>query len=226
MPVLPAHNVDINADIDGSRLYGGWYKGGLQSWAFDAVNGFTRDASTVSRTASIYHQAQTEAADDPYDGAWGVRTANIGGVVYNFVSDRSYGLLIGRCSPADCASPPTTTTTTTPRQRPPQQRPQRPRPQPQRAPRQQPQRAPRQQPPSRQRACMWATSTDRPRCATTADGTPPSPSRFTTRTTPLLMLQRSTERGAPELKGQDPARPVPPASALSPKRTSAGTVPA
>ena len=91
VPVLPAHNLDIN----GSRLYVGWYKGGLQSWAFDGT-GFTRDGA-APRTASIYHQAQTETADDVYGGAWGVRTAVIGGDTYSFVSDRSFGLLIG-CS--------------------------------------------------------------------------------------------------------------------------------
>ncbi len=95
VPVLPAHNVDINHDIDGNRLHVGWYKGGLQSWAFDGT-GFTRDGP-APRTASIYHQAQTEAADDPYSGAWGVRTAVIGTDTYNFVSDRSYGLIVG-CS--------------------------------------------------------------------------------------------------------------------------------
>ena len=97
-PVLPAHNLDVNFDIDPNRLYVGWYKGGLQSWAFNESMGFTRDGAAL-RTASIYHQAQTEAA---YDGAWGVRTASMGGETYSFVSDRSYGLLIG-CS--TCAMP-------------------------------------------------------------------------------------------------------------------------
>ncbi len=95
VPVLPAHNLDVNFDIDGSRLYVGWYKGGLQSWAFDG-NGFTPDGAGP-RTASIYHQAQTETADADYGGAWGVRTAVIDGETYSFVSDRSFGLLIG-CS--------------------------------------------------------------------------------------------------------------------------------
>ena len=97
VPVLPAHNLDVNYAIDGSQLYVGWYKGGLQSWTLDET-GFDRAAPpTPPRTASIYHQAQTEVADRDYGGAWGVRTAVIGDETYSFVSDRSFGLLIG-CS--------------------------------------------------------------------------------------------------------------------------------
>ena len=111
VPVLPAHNLDVNFGIAPSRVYVGWYQGGLQSWTTSG-GGFERSTDPLAeRTASIYHQVQLESQDDPYSGAWGVRTASIGGVVYNFVSDRNYGLLIG-CSPVGCAPPPPTTTTT------------------------------------------------------------------------------------------------------------------
>ena len=111
VPVLPAHNLDVNFGIDPNRVYVGWYQGGLQSWAIDPAGGFVR-LGGAPRTASIYHQVQLEPQDDPYSSAWGVRTASIGGVTHNFVSDRNFGLLIG-CSGVGCASPPPPTTTTT-----------------------------------------------------------------------------------------------------------------
>ncbi len=97
VPVNPAHNLEIRYDIDPNRLYVGWYKLGLQAFDFDAL-GFTG--------TGIWHQAQTEATDGAYDGAWGVRLAKIavddgfGGTVQNlyaFQSDRRYGLIV------DCA---------------------------------------------------------------------------------------------------------------------------
>ncbi|MDO8616759.1 MAG: thrombospondin type 3 repeat-containing protein [Dehalococcoidia bacterium] len=82
MPVLePAHNLYVV----GSRLYVGWYKAGLQAFDF-TPGGFTSRA--------LYHQAQTEAADDPYDGAWAIDSATIGGTAYLFQSDRRYGLIV------------------------------------------------------------------------------------------------------------------------------------
>lgn len=94
IPVDPAHNLEISS-LQSDRLYVGWYRQGLQSWNFDSL-GFTRAAVTPdpSRSADAYHQAQTEADDDPYSGAWGVRLADIGGVLYAFQSDRNFGLII------------------------------------------------------------------------------------------------------------------------------------
>ncbi len=84
MPIVnPAHNLLVN----GERLYVGWYKAGLQGFDFDST-GF------VGRP--IYHQVQTEAGDDPYDGAWGVRLATIGTDTYVFQSDRRHGLIVDR----------------------------------------------------------------------------------------------------------------------------------
>ncbi len=84
MPVVnPAHNLLVV----GNRLYAGWYKAGLQAFDFDST-GF------VGRP--IYHQVQTEVADDAYDGDWGVRLATIGTDTYVFQSDRRYGLIIDR----------------------------------------------------------------------------------------------------------------------------------
>ena len=89
MPVVnPAHNLLVV----GNRLYAGWYKAGLQAFDFDST-GF------VGRP--IYHQVQTEAADDPYDGAWGVRLATIGTATYVFQSDRRYGLIVDATLDAD-----------------------------------------------------------------------------------------------------------------------------
>ena len=91
MPVVnPAHNLLVV----GNRLYAGWYKAGLQAFDFDGT-GF------VGRP--IYHQVQTEAGDDPYDGAWGVRLATIGTDTYVFQSDRRYGLIIDRLDPCSAA---------------------------------------------------------------------------------------------------------------------------
>ncbi|MPY80010.1 MAG: hypothetical protein GEV04_16440 [Actinophytocola sp.] len=95
VPVNPSHNLEIRFDLAPNRLYVGWYKLGLQAWDFDA-SGFHRTAGTPSRTAVQYHQVQTEAADDPYDGAWGVRMADIDGCTHYFQSDRRYGLIIDR----------------------------------------------------------------------------------------------------------------------------------
>ena len=84
MPVVnPSHNLLVVEN----RLYAGWYKAGLQAFDFDST-GF------VERP--IYHQVQTEVADDAYDGAWGVRLATIGTDTYVFQSDRRYGLIIDR----------------------------------------------------------------------------------------------------------------------------------
>ncbi|MBW3577801.1 MAG: hypothetical protein KY462_08710 [Actinobacteria bacterium] len=97
VPANPAHNLEIRFDLDFDRLYVGWYKLGLQGWDFDA-EGFQRTTRSVPFTATVYHQAQTEAADDAYDGAWGVRLAQItvgqATHVYVFQSDRRYGLII------------------------------------------------------------------------------------------------------------------------------------
>lgn len=110
VPANPAHNLEIRYDINASRLYVGWYKLGLQAWDFTG-SGFVRSNPTP-RTAVQYHQAQTEAADDAYDGAWGVRLENIGANLYIFQSDRRYGLIVDCVS---CATPtPTPTATATP----------------------------------------------------------------------------------------------------------------
>jgi len=82
MPLVhPAHNLLV----EGNRLHVGWYKAGLQSFDFTA-SGFTG--------RPMYHQVQTEAADDAYDGAWNVLLATIGSTQYVFQSDRRYGLII------------------------------------------------------------------------------------------------------------------------------------
>ena len=82
MPVInPAHNLLV----DGGRLYVGGYKAGLQAFDFDD-NGF------LGRP--LYHQAQTEADDNRYDGAWAVRLAPIGTSTYVIQSDRRYGLIV------------------------------------------------------------------------------------------------------------------------------------
>lgn len=96
VPASPAHNLEIRFDLDPDRLYVGWYKLGLQAWDF-ADAGFNR-AADIPRTAVEYHQVQTEASDDPYDGAWGVRMADVGGCRYFFQSDRRFGLIIDRDS--------------------------------------------------------------------------------------------------------------------------------
>ncbi len=105
IPVNPAHNLEINFGLQPGRLYVGWYKMGLQAWDFDAL-GFTRLSATptAGRTADAYHQAQVEAADEPYSGAWGVRLAEIvavpagGGAavpsLFAFQSDRNFGLIV------------------------------------------------------------------------------------------------------------------------------------
>ncbi|MCH7577225.1 MAG: hypothetical protein IH822_05470 [Chloroflexi bacterium] len=91
MPVVnPAHNLLVV----GTRLYAGWYKAGLQAFDFDST-GF------VGRP--IYHQVQTEAGDDPYDGAWGLRLGTIGTDTYVFQSDRRYGLIVDRLDPCSAA---------------------------------------------------------------------------------------------------------------------------
>lgn len=109
VPVNPAHNLEIRYDINPSRLYVGWYKLGLQAWDFTST-GLVR-SNPQPRTAVQYHQAQTEAADDAYDGAWGVRLENIGTNLYIFQSDRRYGLIVD-C--VGCSAPPTPTPTPTP----------------------------------------------------------------------------------------------------------------
>lgn len=81
--LLPAHNLHV----EGSTLYVGWYKAGLQAFPFT-------DAGFGARSA--YHQVQTEASDDVYDGAWGVRLLDIGASKYVFQSDRRYGLIVDR----------------------------------------------------------------------------------------------------------------------------------
>jgi hypothetical protein len=92
--VNPAHNLEIRYDINPNRLYVGWYKLGLQAFDFDAT-GFLDDGS--GGLAGQWHQAQVDASDDAYDGAWGVRLAELGGNLYVFQSDRRYGLIV------DCA---------------------------------------------------------------------------------------------------------------------------
>lgn len=91
VPANPAHNLEIDP-IDPDRLYVGWYKLGLQAWDF-TPGGFVRTGAGP-RTAVQYHQAQTENADDSYDGAWGVRLRVIGANTYIFQSDRRYGLIV------------------------------------------------------------------------------------------------------------------------------------
>ena len=95
VPVNPAHNLEIRFDLAPTRLYVGWYKLGLQAWDFSAT-GFSRVPGVAGRTAAQYHQVQTEASDDPYDGAWGIRMEDIGGCRHYFQSDRRYGLIIDR----------------------------------------------------------------------------------------------------------------------------------
>jgi hypothetical protein len=95
VPVNPAHNLEINFGLQPNRLYVGWYRAGLQAWDFDSVaQSFTRVAGTEPRTATVYHQAQTEAADAPFSGAWGIRVAVIDSLTYAFQSDRSFGLIV------------------------------------------------------------------------------------------------------------------------------------
>lgn len=102
VPVNPAHNIEVDFDVQPGRVYVGWYKIGLQSWDFDG-SGFTRLTNSSPRTADAYHQAQTEPDDDPYSGAWGIRLAEIdpdgaggefGSAIYAFQSDRNFGLII------------------------------------------------------------------------------------------------------------------------------------
>ncbi|MBI2913836.1 MAG: thrombospondin type 3 repeat-containing protein [Chloroflexi bacterium] len=89
MPLLaPAHNLLVVGD----RLYVGWYKAGLQAFDFNST-GF------ISRP--VYHQVQTEASDNAYDGAWGVDLATIGTTTYVFQSDRRYGLIVDSLSALD-----------------------------------------------------------------------------------------------------------------------------
>jgi hypothetical protein len=92
--INPAHNLEIRYDINPNRLYVGWYKLGLQAFDFDAT-GFLDDGS--GGLAGQWHQAQVDTTDDAYDGAWGVRLAELGGNLYVFQSDRRYGLIV------DCA---------------------------------------------------------------------------------------------------------------------------
>lgn len=95
VPANPAHNLEIRDDIHPDRLYVGWYKLGLQAWDFDS-SGFLAGPGSPPRTAVLYHQVETDASDGQYDGAWGVRLAEIGGEVYIFQSDRGYGLIVDR----------------------------------------------------------------------------------------------------------------------------------
>jgi hypothetical protein len=82
MPVVnPAHNLLVQ----GHCLYVGWYKAGLQVFQYTDV-GFT--------SRPMHHQAQTEVADDQYDGAWGARVATRDSLALVFQSDRRYGLII------------------------------------------------------------------------------------------------------------------------------------
>lgn len=95
VPVNPAHNLEIDFDLQPDRLYVGWYRMGLQAWDFDTVNqSFVQVPGSEPRTAAVYHQAQTEANDDPYSGAWGIRLAEIDGLTYAVQSDRSFGLIV------------------------------------------------------------------------------------------------------------------------------------
>lgn len=103
--VNPAHNLEIRYDIDPTRLYVGWYKLGLRAWDFDS-QGFLPNTSPAP--PAVYHQVQTEATDDAYSGAWGVRLAEIGGFLYIFQSDRNFGLIVD-CE--DCAAAPKGTVT-------------------------------------------------------------------------------------------------------------------
>lgn len=99
VPANPAHNLEIRFDIAPNRLYVAMYKMGLQAWDFTG-GGFGHGANPAPRTAVQYHQAQTEASDSTYSGAWAVRLENItvDGVtnLYIFQSDRLFGLI------ADC----------------------------------------------------------------------------------------------------------------------------
>ena len=107
LPVNPAHNLEIRYDIAPNRLYAGWYRLGLQAWDFTAA-GFTRNFA-VPHTAELYHQVQTEANDQLYSGAWGVRMEEFGtDELYIFQSDRNYGLIIS-CLGGGCPQPATET---------------------------------------------------------------------------------------------------------------------
>lgn len=120
VPVNPAHNLEIIYDldfdgdgtIDPNRLFVGWYKMGLQAWDFTST-GFVRNFDQPS-TAVLYHQAQTEAGDDEYSGAWGVRleliAVGLTNFLYIFQSDRNFGLIVD-CM--DCPAPDTGTVTGT-----------------------------------------------------------------------------------------------------------------
>ena len=87
--LMPAVNPAHNLLVDGDRLYVGWYKAGLQAFDF-GPSGFTG--------RPLYHQAQTEPADDSYDGAWAVRLGTAGVSTYILQSDRRYGLIIDQLS--------------------------------------------------------------------------------------------------------------------------------
>ncbi len=107
VPVNPAHNFEIRYDIDPNRLYVAWYRLGLQAWDFD-TNGFLRPFP-VPHTAELYHQVQTEADDQLYSGAWGVRMEEFGtDGLYIFQSDRNYGLIVS-CLGGTCPQPATGT---------------------------------------------------------------------------------------------------------------------
>lgn len=107
VPVNPAHNLEIRYDIDPNRLYVGWYRLGLQAWDFTA-QGFARNYPSP-RTAELYHQVQTEADDQFYSGAWGVRMEKFGtDELYIFQSDRNYGLIVS-CLGGACPQPATGT---------------------------------------------------------------------------------------------------------------------
>ena len=107
LPVNPAHNLEIRYDIAPNRLYVGWYRLGLQAWDFTS-SGFVR--YTPSPPSSVlYHQVQTEANDQLYSGAWGVRMEEFGNdELYIFQSDRNYGLIIS-CLGGACPQPATGT---------------------------------------------------------------------------------------------------------------------
>lgn len=96
-PASPSHNLEIRFDLAPNRLYVGWYKLGLQAWDFGS-GGFSREPGIPGRTAVQFHQVQTEASDDPYDGAWGVRMEDIGSCRYFFQSDRRFGLIIDKAA--------------------------------------------------------------------------------------------------------------------------------
>ena len=108
VPVNPAHNLEIRDDIDLNRLYVAWYKLGFQAWDFTST-GFDRNFNAPN-TADLFHQAQTEASDAAYSGAWGVRLALIDGLLYIFPSDRNFGLIVD-CE--GCATPASGTVTGT-----------------------------------------------------------------------------------------------------------------